>query len=274
MTRGVCDAGVGRSTNSSLIPDTADESVAAAAGRAGVSKVGPLLGKNFGGGTEVESEDEEDDDGGGDEGEAIPGDPLLRDGESGTLNIGDGRLLLGGSCGEAGIEDQVPKSGNLLLSITTGKPGATTAGRAVVCNVSDGRSFLGATENENENGSSKSFVSLPRKAGDDDGPVTSCGEGGTEDESENESGKSDNWIPQRTGDKPKEAMKPSFRPELCDVGDRGSLLGENGDVTETVGGEDWNCRRKLDAERVEGREEGREGGLNGSSIAESSSPLS
>lgn len=69
-------------------------------------------------------------------------------------------------------------------------------------------------------------------------------------------------------------MKPSFRPGLCDVGDRGSLLGENGDVTETVGGEDWNCRRKLDVVRVEEREEGREGGLNGSSIAESSSPLS
>lgn len=253
MTRGVCDAGIGRSTTSSLIPDTADESVAAAAGRAGVSKVEPLLSTNFGGGAEVEDEEEEDEDGGVDEGEAKSDDSLLRntdDGESGTLNIGDGGLLPGRSCGEAGIEedeDQVPKSGNSLLSITIVKPGVTTA----VCDVTDGRSFLGATENESESGSSKSCVSLPRETGDDDGPGTSCGEGGTEDESKNESGESDNWLPLRTGDKPKEAMKPLFGPGLCDVGDWGSLLRENGDGDDddepgggakcSVGGRVWDC---------------------------------
>lgn len=134
--------------------------------------------------------------------------------------------------------------------------------------MSDGRSLLGATENESENGSRKSCVSLPGKSGDDEAG-TSCGERGTEDESENESGESDNWLPQSTGDRPR-AMKPSCRPGLCNFGDRGSSLGENGAVTETVGGEDWNCLRK---ESVEELEEGREGGLKGSSIAESSTPL-
>lgn len=241
--RGVCDPGVLRSSTSSPPPETVcnsgdDDSLLAATGS-----------KDEAGSSEPGNS-------------PLPGRTSV---ESGFCTVSDGRPSLGRSPGEARTEDEA-----------------------------EGESE-GEGEGEREDVSGNS--SLPRKNGDipgvwsdiDGGPslARGCGEAGTEAEAENKGGgKSENRpgsprnsLPQKSGDRPmavKSALMSAY-PKSCDVGERGSLPEKRKSPTDTSGGADWNGRRKLDKERVEqweeGRERGREEGPGGNGIADSSNPL-